>query len=205
MRAGLEERAGEASTSIKVLPMPVYICMLRGVNVAGHNLVKMAELRELLESLGFERCQTYIQSGNVVFDAAQGSDAEITEQITKGMAKRFGFAPGVSVRTAAEMEKVIERNPFVKMKGVDVTKLHVSFLSKKPEKSALKKLEALAAPVEDFRGVGREVFVHCPDGYGNTKLNNNALEKALSVSATTRNWNTVRKLHEMALQCGSEK
>ncbi|HEX8814957.1 MAG TPA: DUF1697 domain-containing protein [Terriglobales bacterium] len=182
--------------------MPVYVAMLRGVNVAGHNLVKMAELRGLLETLVFEQCQTYIQSGNLVFSAAKGSEAEIAAKIAKGMAKKFGFEPGVAVRTATEMGKVIERNPFVKMKGVDVTTLHVTFLSGEPDTAAVKKLAELAAAGEEFRGSGREIYLYCPNGYGNTKLSNNAIEKVLGVSATTRNWKTVNKVREMALQCG---
>jgi uncharacterized protein (DUF1697 family) len=184
--------------------MPVYIAMLRGVNVAGHNLVKMVELRGLFEKLGFNQCQTYIQSGNVVFSAPKVPEAEVAAKIAKGIGKRFGFEPGVAVRTAAEMLAVIERNPLAKMKAVDVTNLHVTFLSKEPETAALTKLKALAAPGEDFRGVGREIYLYCPNGYGNTKLNNNAVEKALAVAATTRNWNTVNKVHQMALQCGSD-
>jgi uncharacterized protein (DUF1697 family) len=184
--------------------MPVYISMLRGLNVAGHNLLKMAELRELFEKLGFKQCQTYIQSGNVIFKAGRSSTAGLSRKIEAKIAERFGFQPSVITRTAEEMAGVIERNPFVKMKGIDVTKLHVTFLSAEPSGEGLKALEPLAIPPDAFRSSGCAIYLYCPNGYGVTKLGNNMLERRLKVTATTRNWNTVNKLHEMAMQCGSD-
>jgi len=182
--------------------METHIAMLRGINVGGHNQIKMAALRELFENLGFKQCQTYIQSGNVVFQAPKRSALGLVSKIEGEIVKRFGLAVSATIRSAAEMEKVTKTNPFLKTKGIDVTKLHVTFLSQEPERLSLKKLEGLAAAGEDFRGSGREIYLYCPNGYGNTKLNNNALEKVLAVSATTRNWNTVNRLYEMALECG---
>lgn len=182
--------------------MPTYISMLRGVNVTGHNLMKMTALRELFESLGFNDCKTYIQSGNVVFQSAKRSTSEISQQLEEQIAKSFGFRPAVTTRTSVEVAAVIQANPFLKKKGIDLPRLHVTFLSKAPDPAGLKKLELLPAAPDEFRASGREIYLYCPNGYGNTKLNNNNLERLLATSATTRNWNTVNKLHEMAVKCG---
>jgi uncharacterized protein (DUF1697 family) len=100
------------------------------------------------------------------------------------------------------MGAAIHTDPFLQEKGLDPLKLHVTFLSEAPAPAALKKLDTLAAKPDRFRHSGREVYLHCPNGYGSTRLSNNALEKALSVTATTRNWRTVNKLYEMAMEQG---
>jgi uncharacterized protein (DUF1697 family) len=104
----------------------------------------------------------------------------------------------VTVRSASELEGVIAGNPFLKQKGVDVTKLHVTFLAKAVAEPALDKLDALAGTRDQYRLIGREIYLHCPINYGETKLSNNAIEKVLAVGATTRNWKTVTTLQEMA-------
>ena len=182
--------------------MPIYISMLRGINVGGHNQIKMTALRELFEALGFEQVQTYIQSGNVVFKAGRISTLQVSKKVEDRITKAFGFRVPVVTRTSAKMGSVSENNPFLKKKDIDPTKLHVTFLSEAPAPDALKKLEALPAGPDQFRSSGREIYLYCPNGYGNTKLSNNAIEKVLAVSATTRNWNTVNKLYEMSLECG---
>ena len=180
--------------------MTAYISMLRGINVAGHNQIKMTALQELFEALGFERVQTYIQSGNVVFRAGESSTLRISKKIEERITKEFGFRAPVVTRTSAEMGGVITSNPFLKTKGIDPTKLHLTFLSEAPELAALKKLGEVAAGADQFRSCGREIYLYCPNGYGNTKLSNNTLEKILGSPATTRSWNTVNKLYEMSLQ-----
>jgi uncharacterized protein (DUF1697 family) len=182
--------------------MPVYISMLRGINVLGRNSIKMVELKQFFDSLGFEQCRTYIQSGNVVFKTGRISTAGLSKKIEANIAARFGFRPSVITRTDAEMAAVVEKNPFLKMKNIDLTKLHVTFLSMAPDARGLKTLEPLAIPPDAFHSGDCEIYLYCPNGYGTTKLGNNTLERRLKVTATTRNWNTVNKLREMALQCG---
>jgi len=104
----------------------------------------------------------------------------------------------VILRTADEMKKIVSGNPFLDQKGLDSSKLHVTFLSGLPAKAALGKLAALNSYPDQFRVKGREVFLYCPDGYGRTKLSNNAFEKLLSMDATTRNWKTVNTLAEIS-------
>jgi len=180
--------------------MPIYISMLRGINVAGHKQVKMAALQAAFEALEFEQVRTYIQSGNVVFKAANSSPLNLSRKIEGKILDEFGFAVPVITRTSEEMGGAIRTNPFLKENGIDLSKLHVTFLSDIPAPAALKTLESLTVKPDQFRASGREIYLYCPNGYGNTKLSNNALEKVLSLSATTRNWNTVNKLYEMSLE-----
>lgn len=179
--------------------MPVYIAMLRGINVGGHNPVRMNRLQELFSRLGFEQVRTYIQSGNVVFKAAKRSAADLSKAIEKEILREFGFAVAVFCRSSAEMADVIQRNPLAKRKGVDRARLHVSFLAEVPAEAAVKKLAGFAADGEQLRNDGRELYLYCPDGYGNSKLANTNVERVLKVAATARNWTTVNTLYEMSL------
>jgi len=106
----------------------------------------------------------------------------------------------VVLRSAADMAKVVADNPFLKQKGIDVTKLHVTFLGKAPVKPALDRLDALAGTRDQYRLEGAELYLNCPINYGETKLSNGAIEKILGVGATTRNWKTVMTLHAMAAE-----
>lgn len=168
--------------------------MLRGINVSGHKTIKMARLRASFEELGFSDVETYIQSGNVIFRAGQESAASLSKQIGGKILSDFSFSVPVLVKTANEMGEVVKKNPFLKDGGIDPSKLHVTFLSKTAPQMAEKILETLAAKSERFCVCDREIYLYCPDGYGNTKLSNSAIEKKFSVQATTRNWKTVNVL-----------
>jgi uncharacterized protein (DUF1697 family) len=180
--------------------MPIYISMLRGINLAGHNQISMLQLRASLEQLGFERVKTYIQSGNVVFKAAKIAPDKLSKKIEDKIRSDFGFSISVLSKTPDELAKTIQNNPFLKQPGIDPSKLHVTFLSGAPADLALKKLAAIHAHPDQFHCLDCDVYLYCPEGYGRTKLSNNAIEKLLSLRATTRNWRTVNKLHEMAME-----
>ena len=177
--------------------MPVYLAMLRGINVSGHKLIPMERLRASLAGQGFDAVRTYIQSGNIVFHAARQSSDGLAKRIAGNIVDDFGFSVPVLIRTAAEMAAVTQGNPFLPAAGLDESKLHVTFLADTAPAAAEKTLAALAAKTEQFRVFGREVYLYLPDGYGNTKLSNSAIEKKLSVPATTRNWKTVTVLSAM--------
>jgi uncharacterized protein (DUF1697 family) len=177
--------------------MPTYVAMLRGINVGPGKIVKMERLRASFEALGFGGVRTYVQSGNVIFESEQKSPTESSNKIEEKIQHTFGFRVPVLVKTSKEMAQIVSDNPLVKEKGIDHSKLHVTFLSDAPPKTAVKVLEPLATGREQFRILNREIYLYCPDGYGNTKLSNNAIEKKLSVVATTRNWRTVNTLVEM--------
>ncbi len=177
--------------------MPGYIAMLRGINVGGHKTIKMEDLRALCSGVGFRNVETYVQSGNVVFQTPIENPAILSKRIGETVLQSFGFDVPVIVRTSKEMRNVIANNPFLKEKDIDSSKLHVTFLSETPQKGSLKKLEALSTSPDRFYPSLHEVYLYCPGGYGRTKLSNSAIEKALSVRATTRNWKTTNTLFEM--------
>ncbi len=182
--------------------MPTYIAMLRGINVGPGKIVKMERLRASFEALGFDGVKTYVQSGNVIFESEQKSPAGLSNKIEEKIQRDFGFTVPVLLKTSKEIDQIVSDNPLLKEKGIDHSKLHVTFLSDAPPKTAVKVLEALATDRERFCISNREIYLYCPDGYGNTKLSNNAIEKKLSVVATTRNWRTVNTLLEMCRSSG---
>jgi len=177
--------------------MPAYVAMLRGINVAGRNQIKMEQLRKLCNDLGFQNVETYVQSGNIVFQSTAENSVALSKSISRAIIESSGFDVPVIARTSKEIRSVIANNPFLKEKKIDSSKLHVTFLSATPQKGSLKKLEALAMSPDQFYSAPREIYLYCPAGYGRTKLSNNAIEKALSVNATTRNWRTTNTLLEM--------
>jgi uncharacterized protein (DUF1697 family) len=175
----------------------VYVALLRGINVGGYKKIKMETLRQSFAGMGFAEVRTYVQSGNVIFTSLKQSPASLAAKIEARILRDFGFDVSVLVRTAEELGAAIRENPFLKEKGIDPTKLHVTFLSEVPAKSACQRLSELACARDQFRNLGREIYLHCPDGYGVSKLSNNAFEKLLAVRATTRNWNSTNKIYEM--------
>lgn len=175
-----------------------YIALLRGINVGGHKIVKMDRLRKAFQELGFADVATYVQSGNVVFKSPKKASADLSRKIEEMLLRRFSMSVPVIVRTAEEIGEVLTNNPFLKERDTDVAGLHVTFLSLTPQKAAIKGLDAIAAGPDRFHCHGQEIYLHCPNGFGGTKLSINAFEKVLAVGATTRNWNTVNKLYEMA-------
>jgi len=178
--------------------MPTYISLLRGINVGGHNKVPMERLRKLWEALGFAQVETFIQSGNVTFQAAKASPAELSLKLEKRILAEFGFPVSMVTRTADELGQAIAGNPFVKESKAEPAKVHIAFLSQAPKAEAVKKLETLATKTEQVRHAGREVYLYYRDGMGKAKLTGTVIERVLGVRATARNWNTVTKLYEMA-------
>jgi uncharacterized protein (DUF1697 family) len=176
--------------------MTVFVAMLRGVNVGGNSL-KMDWLREACEGIGLGDVRTYVQSGNIIFSSGS-SAAKLGPALKKLIDAQTRLPVTVVIRSAPEMAKIVAGNSFAKQKGVDIAKLHVTFLGKAPVKRARDKLDALAGTRDEYRLAGQEIYLHCPVSYGQTRLSNTAIEKALAVGATTRNWKTVTTLYEMA-------
>lgn len=178
--------------------MPVYIALLRGVNVGGNTLA-MERLRALWTEAGFGDVRTYVQSGNVVFSAS-GTPGKWLPAIERLLTGQTRLPVSVVVRSKAEWQKLIAANPWVGQPGVDPSKLHVMFLRDSPSKAAWQKLAQADAGGDAYQVVGKQIYLHCPGGYGTSKLVNNRLERLPGVTATTRNWNTVGKLLELACQ-----
>jgi uncharacterized protein (DUF1697 family) len=183
--------------------MPVVIALLRGVNVGGHRKVPMARLRQLCETLGFRDPQTYVQSGNVVFRSSLKPIAKIQAHLELGIAAEFGFTVDTVLRTSRELQHCFAANPFRARPDIEPAKLLVTFLKTAPSAVARQAFDALkagpfAAHLEELHLIGRELFIHFPNGMGKTKLSFPAIAKALGEPGTARNWNSVTKLLEMA-------
>ena len=178
--------------------MTAFIALLRAVNVGGHNIIPMADLRTLCESLGWRDVKTLVQSGNVVFRCQNNDPAVLSKKLSAAVEKKFGFRPEVVVRTGAELRSVIARNPFAKRKDIDPRKLLVNFLAAQPSAEAQAKVKQIKVGPEELRIDGRELYIYYPDGFGKSKLTNTVLERTLGTPGTTRNWNTVTKLLAMA-------
>jgi uncharacterized protein (DUF1697 family) len=181
--------------------MAIYISLLRGINVGGHKRIKMEKLRASFEALGFESVSTYIQSGNVVFKTGKSSSAGLSKRIEERILSDFGFSVSVVSRTSDEMGKVIAANPFLKERGVDPEKLHVTFLSAAPAPAALKKLADLTAAPDRFHCFGKEIYFHLPNGVSGSVLMKSPVDRVLAVVPTTRNWRTVNQLFQMCQDC----
>lgn len=173
--------------------MPTYIALLRGINVGG-NILKMDRLREVCAQIGASNVRTYVQSGNVVFEA-KGSAASWEAKLEKRLVGESRLPVSVMVRNATEMLEVLARNPFLKEKGIDTARLAVTFLQQIPAKDALAALHALEIGDERFECAGKNIYLHCPGGFADSKLY--VMDKVLRQRTTTRNWNTVTKLCEM--------
>lgn len=167
--------------------MKAFAALLRAVNVGGTGKLPMTELRSLCEKASFEDVRTYIQSGNVVFRSRLGEDG-VRTKLEKLLAAKMGKSCGVMVRTASELERVIEKNPFPKAAP---NRVIVIFMNDVVPKSALADVKNVAS--EEIRLAGRDVYVHYPDGQGVSKL-----KLQFASTGTGRNLNTVKKLAEMA-------
>lgn len=175
--------------------MSTWIALLRGINVGGRNTIKMDDLRELLKSLGFSNARTYIQSGNVVFDAPNRSAAELGDMIADAVEKSRGFRPSVHLVTPDRFERAIEENPYPEADDAPKS-VHLFFLASSPSNPELEKLDALRAPTERFHLADDVFYLHAPNGIGRSKLAS-SVERTLGVGTTARNWRTCRKLQAM--------
>ena len=174
--------------------MPAAVALLRAVNLGGRNRLEMAALRKVCSDAGLRDPATYIQSGNVVFDM-DGADAPALEaRLTAAIERELGVRADVIVRTAADLRALAAANPFADRSDVEPNKLLVVFFASDPGEGARAKLRAMKTEGEELRPVGRELFIHYPNGAGRSKLK---LDKACAVPGTARNWNTVLKLLEM--------
>jgi uncharacterized protein (DUF1697 family) len=181
--------------------MPIYVSLLRGINVGGNKKIKMDKLRSSLEALGLEQVKTYIQSGNVVFKSSRISPVALSRKIENIILEDFGFSVSVISRTADEIENTIASNPFLTQPGIDPEKLHVAFLLEAPSPAASKKLAELTLAPDQSHCRGKEVYFYFPNGVSGSSLWKHPLDRVLSVEVTMRNWRTVNTLHQICLDC----
>lgn len=176
--------------------MNKYVALLRGINVSGQKIIKMDALKSIFEALEFQNVKTYIQSGNVIFEASVTEHELLAESIEMQLRVELGYEITVVVKTLSELEEVIQHNPFTENEASE-GKLYVSFLSKEPVAEDLAALLSVQNGVDEIRALDREVYILCRQGYGKSQFSNNFIEKKLRVPATTRNWQTVNKLANM--------
>jgi len=169
------------------------IALFRGINVGGRNILPMKGLVEILEGLGYKNIQTYIQSGNVVFDSELFITANKTALIQNIIEKQYGFKPQVLYLDSEDLNQAIKNNPF----PTEIGKiLHFSFLEKTSEAVDFKQLNELKTTTEEYKLQGKVFYLFAPDGIGRSKLAAK-VEKNLGVNATARNWNTIAKLNHL--------
>lgn len=175
--------------------MTQYIAILRGINVAGKRRILMDDLRKLFRDIGFTDVQTYIQSGNVIFNSKEEeNNLELAQCIEKSISERFGFEIPVITRTASEWDEMASSNPFIENGGTDIERLHVTLLKDTPNTDLQAKTNLQNCSPDKFEVKNRNVFIYCAGKYSASKLTNAFFEKNLKVPATTRNWKTVLEI-----------
>lgn len=156
----------------------------------------MADLKTLFEEMGASDVTTYIQSGNVIFKHKNLETSNLGKLISENIASKLGLVVTVIVFTKAELSEAFNNNPFVE--NAEIEQLHLTFLSDEPTAEKLTAINLLSYPPDEFRIIGKSVYLKCVNKYHQTKLSNNFFEKKLGVAASTRNWKTMTKLVELA-------
>jgi len=177
-----------------------YISILRGINVSGQKKIKMADLKALYEAQGFKDVSTYIQSGNIIFEAIDTDKENLKEILEKVIEEKYEFHVPVDIRTNKELKRVVENCPYEEAKVEENgTKVLVTFLQSVPSNQKQELLLGYVKSPERLTVQGSEVYLYCPNGYGKSKLTNTFIENKLGISATTRNWKSVKKLYELSM------
>lgn len=171
------------------------IAILRGINVGGKRKIRMTDLKSLCETLGWKDIETYIQSGNLIF-TSDVPTSELEESLKLTIKEKYGLDVPVIVRSSKELQTSIDSNPFFN-KSIEIHQLHLTFLKEKPLKEEVEKILKYSCKPDNFKIVGKDVFILCTGKYHKSKLTNSFFENKLNITATTRNWKTVLKLSEM--------
>ncbi len=174
--------------------MITHLILLRGINVSGHNMIKMDVLKTTLENIGFNNVQTYIQSGNVFVDTDQENPANVGFQIKQEIFKTLGLDVPVVVIGKKDLEACFKNNPYLKLPEIDIKKLYVTFVSKELTSSALDELKISQFKPDEASIDSTRIYIKYDIGAGKTKLDQKYIEKKLNVTGTMRNWNTVTQL-----------
>jgi len=181
--------------------MNTFVVLFRGINVGGKNILPMKELVAVFESLDLRKVQTYIQSGNVIFQAVADSTQELAKKIGAAVGNSHEFAPQVLVLSIQEFRNAIASNPFPEGEN-EPKSLHLFFLESFPANPDVKRLESLQSASERFKLIGTVFYIHAPAGIGRSRLAAN-VEKALGVTVTARNWRSVSAILSLATKVAS--
>lgn len=177
--------------------MTTHVALLRGINVGGKNRLPMKDLAAIFERCGCRAVTTYIQSGNVLFAASAALVRRVPTLVAEAVAERFGYQVPVVTRSAGQLRGVVESNPLLRP-GFDERRLHVAFLAERPDADRVRGLDSDRSPPDEFVVRGSEIYLHCPNGMGRTRLTNAYFDSRLATVSTMRNWKTVLKLAELA-------
>ena len=178
--------------------MTRYAVLLRGVNVGGRNKVPMATLRDLLEKAGCLDVTTYLQSGNAVVTSRR-AEARVASDVAAAVDRALGLVIDVVVRSGAELADVEASNPFARGDADPGRQLLVAFCRDLPSPDGLVGIDPKRAAPDELFVRGREIYLLCPDGFGNSKVLS-GVERRLGTPITVRNWRTVT---ELAARCSS--
>jgi uncharacterized protein (DUF1697 family) len=176
--------------------MKTYITLLRGINVSGKNIIKMNELKQLCIDLGLHNVQTYIQSGNIVYQTSEQAPSTLSKRINNTILTHLGLDIPVLTLESEQFKKVINENPFTTEE--ELAQLYITFIEGTPHLEGLNTLIDKKADTELLHITASTVFLVANIGYGRTKVNNTLIENKLKVTATTRNYNTCLKLISLA-------
>ena len=171
-----------------------YVAILRGINVSGQKKINMNDLKLLLAKAGFGDVKTYIQSGNVLFESAEMDVDGLRKKMEQTIFDAYDFEVPIIIRTVLELKEVVKNNPFFGQNDVETNMPYVTFLNEKPIQTNIDKIIPAQFLPDTFVISGKEIYIVCPNGYGNTKLSNVFFENKLKLTATTRNWKTVNEL-----------
>lgn len=185
------------SQILKNKHMTTHLALLRGINVSGHNMIKMEALKTTLENIGFLNVQTYIQSGNVFVETEEENAAKVGFQIKQEIAKTFGYDVPTIVIGKQDLEYCFANNPFLFEKEVDTKKMYVAFISKELQKESINELKISQFKPDEASIDSSRIYIKYAVGAGKTRFDQKYIEKKLNVSATIRNWNTVTQLLQL--------
>lgn len=185
--------------------MTTYISILRGINVSGHSVVKMDALRKLFADLGFQNIQTYIQSGNIVFQDKRTEPQKLENKIAKAITEQFTFDVPVIVKEFIDLKQIIANSSFLTDNTKDIAHLHVTFLAEKPALERFNKIKEEQYQADELHLLDKAIYLYCPNSYSNSKLTNSFFENKLKMKATTRNWKTTTQLIDIAEKITTHK
>ncbi len=174
--------------------MPKYVAFLRAINVGGHT-VKMDYLRSLFEALGFSNVETFIASGNVIFDSPSKSSRALERKIESSLLKTLGYEVATFIRSTSELAAIAKHKPFSDSElNNPAYTIYIGFMAGKPSDTVNKNLLALATKVDDFHLNGREVYWLCRTKFSESQISGALLARTLGMPATLRNVTTVKKI-----------
>lgn len=175
-----------------------FIALFRGINVGGHKKIKMTDLKQLFQNLGFENVITYIQSGNVIFESNVTDKSILKEKLRCAIADKYGFDVDIIILTKDEILKAFDNNPFTKTENYDIENLYLCFLENTPNELSINEFIEKYSKLENIQYSNNVLYIQYLTRYSDSKINNNFIESKLKITATTRNFNTIREIIKLS-------